>query len=44
VDGFRFDLASAMTRDTAGAPMANPPIIWEIESDPVLAGTKLIAV
>jgi len=23
--------------------MANPPILWEIESDPVLAGTKLIA-
>lgn len=43
VDGFRFDLASAMARDSAGTPMANPPIIWEIESDPVLAGTKLIA-
>ncbi|MBI5340388.1 MAG: glycogen-debranching protein [Mycolicibacterium rufum] len=43
VDGFRFDLASAMTRDERGAPMANPPIIWEIESDPVLAGTKVIA-
>ncbi|HME46554.1 glycogen debranching protein GlgX [Mycobacterium sp.] len=43
VDGFRFDLASAMARDAAGVPMANPPIIWEIESDPVLAGTKLIA-
>ena len=43
VDGFRFDLASAMGRDAAGTPMANPPILWEIESDPVLAGTKLIA-
>ncbi len=43
VDGFRFDLASAMTRDERGAPMANPPIVWEIESDPVLAGTKVIA-
>ncbi len=43
VDGFRFDLASAMARDTAGTPMANPPILWEIESDPVLANTKLIA-
>lgn len=43
VDGFRFDLASAMTRDERGAPMVNPPIIWEIESDPVLAGTKVIA-
>ncbi len=43
VDGFRFDLASAMTRDTSGTPMADPPVIWQIESDPVLAGTKLIA-
>ncbi|MEZ4583083.1 MAG: hypothetical protein R3A10_15855 [Caldilineaceae bacterium] len=23
--------------------MANPPILWDIENDPVLAGTKLIA-
>ena len=43
VDGFRFDLASAMARDAAGTPMANPPVLWQIESDPVLAGTKLIA-
>ena len=43
VDGFRFDLASALGRDNSGTPMANPPVIWEIESDPMLAGTKLIA-
>ena len=43
VDGFRFDLASALTRDEGGNPMGNPPIIWSIESDPVLAGTKVIA-
>ncbi len=43
VDGFRFDLASIMSRNTDGTPMANPPVIWQIESDPVLAGTKLIA-
>ena len=43
VDGFRFDLASILSRDTDGRPMANPPIVWQIESDPVLAGTKLIA-
>jgi glycogen operon protein len=43
VDGFRFDLASALTRDEEGNPMGNPPIIWSIESDPVLAGTKVIA-
>ena len=43
VDGFRFDLASIMSRDEMGRPMPNPPILWDIESDPVLAGTKLIA-
>jgi len=43
VDGFRFDLASVLSRDENGNPLENPPILWEIESDPVLAGTKLIA-
>ena len=43
VDGFRFDLASVMGRDEAGRPLKDPPILWEIESDPVLAGTKIIA-
>jgi isoamylase len=43
VDGFRFDLASVLTRDVNGYPLANPPILWDLESDPVLAGTKLIA-
>jgi isoamylase len=43
VDGFRFDLASVLSRDTDGRPLPNPPILWDIESDPVLAGTKLIA-
>ncbi len=43
VDGFRFDLASILSRDEFGKPQVNPPILWEIESDPVLAGTKLIA-
>jgi isoamylase len=43
VDGFRFDLASILTRDEAGEPVANPPVLWDIESDPALAGTKLIA-
>ena len=23
--------------------MANPPVLWDIESDPALAGTKMIA-
>jgi len=43
VDGFRFDLASILSRDSSGAVMANPPVLWDIESDPVLAGTKMIA-
>lgn len=43
VDGFRFDLASVMARDERGQPMRDPPILWEIESEPVLAGTKIIA-
>jgi isoamylase len=43
VDGFRFDLAAVLSRDEAGEPMVNPPALWDIETDPVLAGTKLIA-
>jgi isoamylase len=43
VDGFRFDLASVMSRDEYGNLLRNPPILWEIESDPILAGTKIIA-
>lgn len=43
VDGFRFDLASVLSRDEDGKPLKNPPVLWGIESDPALAGTKLIA-
>jgi len=43
VDGFRFDLASILSRDEQGRPMASPPVLWDIESDPVLANVKLIA-
>ena len=43
VDGFRFDLASILARDETGRALENPPVLWDIESDPVLAGTKLIA-
>jgi glycogen operon protein len=43
VDGFRFDLASILARDEWGQLMSNPPVLWDIESDPVLAGTKFIA-
>ena len=43
IDGFRFDLASILTRDASGQVLPNPPVLWDVESDPVLAGTKLIA-
>jgi glycogen operon protein len=43
VDGFRFDLASVLSRGEDSAPMKVPPILWDIDSDPVLAGTKIIA-
>jgi len=43
VDGFRFDLASILSRDEQGRPLATPPLLWDIESDPVFANIKLIA-
>jgi glycogen operon protein len=43
VDGFRFDLASILSRDEEGHLLPSPPVLWDIESDPLLAGTKLIA-
>jgi glycogen operon protein len=43
IDGFRFDLASVLSRDSEGRPLPVPPILWDIESDPVLANVKLIA-
>jgi glycogen operon protein len=43
VDGFRFDLASILSRAPDGRPLPNPPVLWDIESDPALAGTKLMA-
>jgi glycogen operon protein len=43
VDGFRFDLASILTRDNQGHVLPNPPVLWDIESDPTLAGIKLMA-
>jgi len=43
VDGFRFDLASILDRDESGNLMPSPPVLWDIDTDPVLADTKLIA-
>jgi len=42
VDGFRFDLASILSRDITGHPLPNPPLLWDIDTDPILAGAKLI--
>jgi isoamylase/glycogen operon protein len=43
VDGFRFDLASILTRGQDGTPLSDPPLIKSISEDPVLANTKMIA-
>lgn len=43
VDGFRFDLAAILSRSKTGSPLTDPPLPWLIESDPILAGTKIIA-
>ena len=43
VDGFRFDLAAVLSRDEEGNPAPRPPILFDLDTDPVLAGTKLIA-
>jgi len=43
VDGFRFDLAAVLSRDERGRPIASPPVLLDIESDPILANVKLIA-
>lgn len=43
IDGFRFDLASIMSRDLSGAPMSEPPILHTIANDPILGKVKLIA-
>jgi isoamylase len=43
VDGFRFDLASILGRDESGSLLPRPPVLWDIDSDPALASTKLIA-
>jgi isoamylase len=43
VDGFRFDLASILDRDESGDLLPSPPVLWDIDSEPALAETKLIA-
>lgn len=43
IDGFRFDLASILSRDVNGMPMSNPPLLESLANDLVLSKTKLIA-
>ena len=43
IDGFRFDLASVLGRDSHGAPLVNPPLLEALAYDPVLAHCDLIA-
>ena len=43
VDGFRFDLAAVLARGLDGAPLADPPVLARIDSDPLLAGRMLVA-
>ncbi len=43
IDGFRFDLASILGRDTEGHVLDNPPLLETLAHDPVLANVKLIA-
>lgn len=43
VDGFRFDLASILTRGRDGEVLPDPPIVEHIAEDPVLRDCKIIA-
>ncbi|NLF01098.1 MAG: glycogen debranching protein GlgX [Anaerolineales bacterium] len=43
VDGFRFDLASVLGRDSEGNLLPNPPLLESIAEDPILRHVKIIA-
>ncbi len=43
VDGFRFDLASVLGRDSNGALQPNSPLLQRIAEDPILRDVKIIA-
>ena len=43
IDGFRFDLASILSRNRHGELVPNPPLVEVIAEDPMLADTKIIA-
>jgi isoamylase len=43
VDGFRFDLASAMARGEDGNPQHHAPVLWSVELSPELGRAHIIA-
>ena len=43
VDGFRFDLASVLSRGENGKPLYHAPVLWNIEFSSVLSETRIIA-
>jgi glycogen operon protein len=43
VDGFRFDLASALARGEDGEPLHDAPVLWGIELSDQLSRNRLIA-
>jgi glycogen operon protein len=43
VDGFRFDLASALARGEDGNPQYHAPLLWSTELSPVLGRSHIIA-
>ncbi|MGF1425113.1 glycogen debranching protein GlgX [Kitasatospora sp. LaBMicrA B282] len=43
VDGFRFDLASELSRGPEGYEMDVPPVLWGIELSGILSESKIIA-
>jgi len=43
VDGFRFDLASVLSRGEDGEPLYHAPLLWNIEFSNVLSETRVIA-
>ena len=43
IDGFRFDLASILTRNEQGHPLDDPPVVRRIAEDPLIGNVKLIA-
>ncbi|XP_044511105.1 isoamylase 3, chloroplastic-like [Mangifera indica] len=43
VDGFRFDLASVLCRNSDGSPLSAPPLIRAIAKDATLSRCKVIA-